>query len=131
MTPLYKKIQEADSLVIASPVYWFNFSAQTKIFLDRLYAVGIGQKNILHGKNTAFILTFADVDPFTSGAINALRTFQDICRYLEANIEGIIYGSAYAAGEIRDNRGVMDKAISLGRKLASLKRQIGKTDITV
>jgi multimeric flavodoxin WrbA len=123
MTPLYSKVQQADSLVIASPVYWFNFSAQTKIFIDRLFAVGVGTRNIFKGKSTAVILTYADPDPFAAGAVNALRSFQDMCKYLGANIEGMIYGSAWGAGEIKDKPGVMEKASALGKHLASIRTQ--------
>ncbi|MCG8568833.1 MAG: flavodoxin family protein, partial [Spirochaetes bacterium] len=58
MTFLYSKLQKADALVVASPIYWFNISAQTKIFIDRLYAVGVGEKNIFKGKSMALVLTF-------------------------------------------------------------------------
>ena len=121
MNQLYAKMQEADSVVVASPIYWFNISAQTKIFIDRLYAVGVGQKNIFKGKNMAIVLSFADPDPFISGAVNALRSFQDICRYLGANLEGMVYGSASGAGEIKEKQDVMEKAVSLGKHLATIK----------
>ncbi len=120
MNQLYPMLKEADSVVIASPIYWFNISAQTKIFIDRLYAVGVGQNNIFKGKNLAIILSFADPDPFVSGAVNALRSFQDICQYLEANLEGMVYGSAGGAGEIKENDKLMDQAILLGLHLATL-----------
>ena len=125
MASVHSKIHAADSIVIASPIYWFDFSAQTKIFIDRLYAVGIGEKNILKGKNAAVLLSYADSDPFTSGAVNALRSFQDICRYLGANIEGMVYGSAYGAGEIEENQGVMEQASQLGKHLASIRMKQG------
>jgi multimeric flavodoxin WrbA len=125
MNQLYPKLEEADSVVIASPIYWFNISAQTKIFIDRLYAVGVGQNNIFSGKKFAFILSFADPDPFVSGAVNALRSFQDICRYVGATIEGMVYGSADSAGEIKGNQDVMEKAYLLGNHLATL--QVSET----
>ena len=121
MNQLYSKIRKADSIVVASPIYWFNISAQTKIFIDRLYAVGVGQKNIFKGKNIAIILSFADPDPFISGAVNALRSFQDICRYIGANIEGMVYGSASGAGEIKEKQDVMEKAVLLGKHLATIR----------
>lgn len=121
MNQLYSKMQKADSIVLASPIYWFNLSAQTKIFIDRLYAVGVGHKNIFQGMNFAIILTFADPDPFVSGAVNALRSFQDICRYLGANIEGMVYGSASGAGEIKEKHEVMENAYLLGKHLATIK----------
>ena len=39
MQDIYSKITEADALFIASPVYWFTVSAQTKIFMDRCMAL--------------------------------------------------------------------------------------------
>lgn len=123
MNQLYSKLQEADSVVVASPIYWFNVSAQTKIFIDRLYAIGVKRKNIFKEKNFAIILTFADPDPFVSGAVNALRSFQDICRYLGANIEGMVYGSARLAGEIKKKQDVMEEAVKLGQHLATIKRK--------
>ncbi len=40
MTPLYTLFSEADSIVLVSPVYWWQVTAQMKTFIDRLYAVG-------------------------------------------------------------------------------------------
>lgn len=121
MKGLYLKLQEADSLVIANPIYMFNISAQTKIFIDRLYAVGVQEKNIFEEKSMAIVLTYADPDPFISGAVNALRSFQDICRYIGANIVGMVYGRASGAGEIKQKQDVMEKAVLLGKTLASNK----------
>ena len=119
MQTLYPKLKDADSIVIASPIYWFNFSAQTKIFIDRWYAVGIGERNIFTGKEFVLILTYADQDLFKSGAVNALRSFQDICKYNKASIKGMIYGSAYHKGEIENNAALMKKAYLLGKQLAA------------
>ncbi|MBW2638353.1 MAG: flavodoxin family protein, partial [Deltaproteobacteria bacterium] len=40
MQSVYPKLIEADAWVIASPVYWFTMSAQTKLFMDRCFALG-------------------------------------------------------------------------------------------
>ncbi len=119
MQILYPKLKESDSVVIASPIYWFTFSSQTKLFIDRCYAIGVGQKNVFAGKRLALLLAYADPDPFVSGAVNALRTFQDICSYLGAHIAGVLYGSARAAGEIKNDQNLMEKAYYLGEQLAS------------
>ncbi len=118
MQSLYPKLKEADALVIASPVYWFNLSAQTKTFIDRWFAVGVEEKNIFKGKPVALLLTYGDTDPFSSGAVNALRSFQDMCRYLGAEITGMLYGSAMEAGEIAKNKPLLEEARQLGRELA-------------
>ncbi|MBA7688575.1 putative NAD(P)H-dependent FMN-containing oxidoreductase YwqN [subsurface metagenome] len=43
MQILYPKILEAYALLIASPIYWFTVSAQTKLFMDRCYAFRAGK----------------------------------------------------------------------------------------
>jgi multimeric flavodoxin WrbA len=120
MQTLYPKLREAGALVIASPIYWFTVSAQTKAFMDRWYALGGTQKYAaLKGKHIGIVLTYGDADPFISGAVNALRTLQDSFGYVGAEIVGMVYGSADEAGEIRDNVGLVKKAYELGKKLGS------------
>jgi len=63
--------------------------------------------------------SYADSDPFTSGAINALRTFQDAFNYVGAEIVGMIYGSASEAREIKANQDLMERAYDLGKQLGS------------
>ena len=121
MQELYLKLRQTDALVIASPIYYFTFSAQTKLFIDRWYALGEGKSTVLNGKQVGIILTYEDTDPFTSGAVNALRTFQDIFDYLGARIVGMIYGRASDAGEIKTNKDLMDRAYKLGQELATEK----------
>jgi multimeric flavodoxin WrbA len=121
MEVLYSKLRQADALVISSPIYWFTVSAQTKLFMDRWYALGgPGEEYAAFaGKRIGIVLTYADVDPFTSGAVNALRTFQDAFNYVGAEIVGMVYGSASEAGEIARNRDLMGEAYELGKKLGS------------
>jgi multimeric flavodoxin WrbA len=117
MQILYPKLKAADALLIAGPVYWFTIGAQTKLFMDRLYALGNEKGYGLMGKKVGIILTYADEDPFRSGAINALRTFQDAMNYVEAKIVGMVYGTASKAGEIRKNHALMVQALELGKTL--------------
>lgn len=118
MQKLYPKLRNADAIVVASPIYWFTISAQTKLFMDRWYALGGDEGYELAGKRFGIVLTYADSDPFSSGAVNALRTFQDALHFIGAEIAGMVYGSAWKAGEIRKNRKVMKEAYDLGKKLA-------------
>lgn len=118
MQPVYEKLKSSDAVVFATPIYWFSVSAQTKTAIDRLYAIGGGDTNVLGGKSFGIILTYADEDPFVSGAANAVRMFQDMAAYIGARIKGVVYGSAHAPGEIRSNTTVIEEARELGRKLA-------------
>ena len=118
MKGLYPKMKAADGIVIASPIYWFTVSAQTKLFMDRWYALGGDDGYALAGKKFGILLAYADADPFTSGAVSALRTFQDAFNYIGAEVVGTVYGSAWKAGEIKKNKALMDAAYELGKKMA-------------
>jgi multimeric flavodoxin WrbA len=119
MQKIYPKLIKADAWVIASPVYWFNMSAQTKIFMDRCYALTAYAQNPFVGKRIAIAMSYGDVDPFSSGCVNALRAFQDAFRYAGAKIAGMVYGSATEAGEIANNKALMREAEELGKRLVS------------
>ncbi len=119
MQILYPKLVEADAIVIASPVYWFTVSAQTKLFMDRCYALVDENGYLLRGKKYAIVMTYGDADPFISGAVNAFRTFQDGLRYVGAEIAGFVYGSGDAPGDIRSDKATMARAYELGESLGS------------
>jgi len=118
MRTLYGELRGAEAVLIATPVYWFTMSAQVKLFMDRLYAFGAEEYRPLKGKRVGIILTYGDADPFSSGAVNALRSFQDAFAYIGAPIEGMVYGSADKPGDVAANKALMKDAYALGRKLA-------------
>lgn len=120
MQTLYPKVKAADAMVIATPVYWFNMTAQTKIFMDRLYGLFDASftVNPLLKKRVAIAMSYGDTDPFNSGCVNALRSFQDAFTYVGAKIDGMVYGSAEEPGEISANTALMQQAEDLGRKIA-------------
>lgn len=120
LTAILPRLRRVDALIIASPVYWFTFSAQTKLFIDRaFYALNGPEGHTLKGRPIGLIMTYADVDAFKSGAVNALHAFQDICNFIEASIAGMVYGSAMGAGDIKKQTGVLKEAFQLGEKLGA------------
>ena len=119
MQPIYRKMLEAEAWVIASPVYWFTMSAQIKLWMDRCLAFGAYAKDPFEGKRIAVAMSYGGDDPFDSGCVNALRTFQDAYRYVGAEIVGMVYGSAMEPGDIKANKALLKEAEGLGRKLVS------------
>jgi multimeric flavodoxin WrbA len=121
MQSLYPKLVESDAWIIASPVYWFSMSAQTKIFMDRCFALWNEDppRNQISQKRIAIAMSYGDSDPFNSGCVNALRSFQDTYRYAGATIVGMVYGSAEVSGEIASNAELMTQAEELGKKLVT------------
>ena len=119
MQTVYPKLIEADAWVISSPVYWFTMSAQTKLWLDRCFALSSYGPNPFQ-KKIAIAMAYGDTDPFNSGCINALRTFQDCFNYAGAEISGMVYGSAINAGDMNENAALLEKAEDLGKKLVRI-----------
>jgi multimeric flavodoxin WrbA len=119
MQALYPKLRQADALVIASPVYWFTFSAQVKLCIDRWLALETKDGNQLAGKQVGIVLTYGDSDIHTSGGINAIHTFESMFDYIGAEIVGYVHGTGNKAGEVKDQPELMDRAFKLGRQLAS------------
>ena len=115
MQLLYPKLRRADAVLFASPIYWAHVSAQMKVVMDRCYALGGPEGHDMEGKRYGIILTYANSDPFKSGTINAIRTFQDS---FSSGIVDVLCGKASKAGEIKENQQLMEQALELGRKLA-------------
>jgi multimeric flavodoxin WrbA len=118
MQALYPKLVDADVLVLASPVYWFTFSAQLKLCIDRWYGLWSVQHDAFRGKQVGIVLAYGDTDLYTSGGINAIHTFESMFRFLEAPIAGMVYGTASDPGDVQKNPELMKAAYELGKKLA-------------
>ena len=119
MQALYPKVEAAEAIVFASPVYWFTFSAQIKLFIDRCYAYQPNDWKEMQDKQYALVLTYGDTDLYTSGGINAISTFETMCRFLNAKIAGMVYGTMSDVGDAEKQPELMEQAYQLGRKLAS------------
>jgi hypothetical protein len=92
-----------------------------KLLIDRTYATHRESGYAFTGKDVGVILTYEDEDVYVSGGVNALRSFKDIFAYVKANLVGAVYGSANKAGEVQGNDKLLEKAYSLGRKIAQTK----------
>jgi multimeric flavodoxin WrbA len=119
MQDLYPKLEAADAIVLASPVYWFTFSAQMKLCVDRWYAYQSSGWKELQDKQFALVLTYGDTDLYTSGGINAISTFETMCRFLNAEIIGMVYGTMSDVGDAERQPELMEQAYQLGRELGA------------
>jgi multimeric flavodoxin WrbA len=119
MQTLYPKIESADAIVLASPVYWFTISAQMKLCIDRWYAFQSYRWQGIQGKQFALVLTYGDTDLYTSGGINAINTFETMCRFLKAEVVGMVYGTMMDVGDAEKQPELMEQAYQLGQRLGA------------
>lgn len=104
------KMKAADVIVLSSPVYFYNMTAQLKALVDRTY----GHEKDLREKEFFYISTSTDRDnEATDGVFEAFHGF---ARCLYGSVErGIIRGNgARNRGDI-DNHPAMQQAYEMGK----------------
>ncbi len=119
MQSLYPKLEEADVIILASPVYFYGVSAQMKAFIDRAQLFWV-QKFVLHYRSKkrkgAFISVGARVrTDFAAAEASAQAFFYTLeatpsCRLTFAGFD--------EKGSITDHPSAIDDARMLGKELA-------------
>jgi len=115
MVPLYPKLQECDALVIASPIYFLNLSAQTVLFLNRTYPLFNPNGCAIGAKQAIACLTYGDADPIGSGCDIAAHILRDLFRFAEIPME-LVHASALKRGEVKENKVILKRAYQLGKE---------------
>ena len=60
MNKVYTKLNNADIVVFASPLYWWHFTAQMKTVIDRLFAVAASNQMHIPKKEVALMIAAED-----------------------------------------------------------------------
>jgi multimeric flavodoxin WrbA len=107
MHTLYPAILNADIIVFASPIYWFHYSAQLKLFIDRFYALHTDGGHALQGKKFAAIFVYGDTDQASSGVLNAIGSYKALITYLHGTDLGIVSGTAMRIGDAEQNHALL------------------------
>jgi multimeric flavodoxin WrbA len=120
MQAIYPKLVAADGVILASPIYWFSYNAQLKVFIDRWYGIAQVQPDFLKGKPMGAILVYGDTDVYTSGAINAIRILDDTARWVKSEPVSYVYGTTNDIGDAEKDPALMERARQLGVKMAEM-----------
>ena len=110
MGEILDKIEKADVLVLASPVYFYSISAQLKTVIDRCVARWMNIKN----KEFYYIMTAGDTNP---NAMNGtLGCFRGLAACFGSSVEkGIVFGKGlYPLGAVKDTP-YMEQAFEMGK----------------
>lgn len=110
MTEIWEALNQTDLVVFASPIYWWEVTAQMKSVIDRLYAHGsIG----FHFNKIALLL-----DSASPGVYDApISMFQSICSYLNwENIRTICIPNMEDMNSMK-NSPMLEEVYRFGREL--------------
>ncbi|MCX7343320.1 MAG: NAD(P)H-dependent oxidoreductase [Proteobacteria bacterium] len=108
--PLIERIVEFDTIILATPVYWYTMSALMKIFIDRITDLldirkDLGRK--LRGKKLFVIASFG-----TSLPKGFEDTFEQTCQYLGVEYLGtsFVYVGENDEQFMENNQQAIEKA---------------------
>jgi len=113
MNVLYPLVRGANTLIYATPVYWWGVSGQLKVFMDRLHAL---DHAVFAGKRLVVFATGADE---ISGIQYQLiqRQFQEICEYLSISFAGYLPVAADDEHPAASNPSALEAARELARSV--------------
>ncbi|MFC2066490.1 flavodoxin family protein [Chloroflexota bacterium] len=110
----------ADGVILATPVYWYNVSAQMKAFIDRNY---FPYKHDLKYKARAVgMIVVAEMEAIDD-TLHTLNQFVDWWFDIKTGRKFTASGYAHKLGDVRNNHSFVEEARKLGRQMAeSLKK---------
>ena len=105
-------LEQADVTVFCSPVWWFSFSGQMKMAIDKLYAFTMTQKKL---KGSAYLLMCAG-DPSPEIFTAAKHEYENSIPYLGWTDGGqLLVPGVYEKGDI-EKTDALARAEKLGRE---------------
>lgn len=98
LAPVLEKVKQADVIVMATPVYWGDISAQLKIFIDRTYSYltpGFMTEEVKHrlpkGKKLVFIQSQGAPAEMYTEVFERYNTFFKMLNYFDETY--VLHGS--------------------------------------
>lgn len=122
MQTVYDELKGADYVIIGSPVYICQVSAQTKLLLDRFYPltdINKGRHIPRFGKKK-LIMVYTQAAPFTF-------FFKKYFRYTAKHLKGmglihhktLIATKAFERNSTKSNKKILDRAYNLGLQISN------------
>jgi multimeric flavodoxin WrbA len=116
---IMEQMISSEVILYSSPIYFWGFSAQIKVLIDRGYSLVTnyhkpGQTSLLKGKRIGLLVTGGD--PYEQNAEGMFTAFDRIVDFYLARKTGELYiGGCTEHAELSE--GVKDKALKLAQSL--------------
>lgn len=93
-------LEEAEGVIIATPLYWYSFPAQLKAVIDKFVAL-YGSKRLFSGKKCILLACCGDAEPdIFDGMVFAYRKTVELMQ--GENAGEILVSGIYPPGTVRD-----------------------------
>ena len=114
MDKIYPVYREADVIVLATPLYYWNFSGQLRTAFDRLFAVAECDPNYSNPKKESVLLMAAEGYGFD----DALSYYKNLMKHLGWKELGtVLAGGVMKVGDISGHK-ELKEAYELGKTVA-------------
>ena len=114
MDKIYPAYREADTVVLASPLYYWNFSGQLRTAFDRLFAVAECDPDYRNPQKEAALIMAAEGHEFD----DALNYYKNLMKHLNwKDLGQVLAGGVMKVGDIKGHKELID-AYELGKAAA-------------
>lgn len=111
MANVIEPLKGADMVVFASPIYWFDITAQEKAAIDRLYAFG--------AMGFPFTKTALLLDSHSEGVYDAaIAMYKSTCAYCKWEDQGIVTISGMTERDSMASSPKLEEVREVARKLS-------------
>ena len=117
---IFEKIKESDGLILGSPVYGADITAEMKIFLDRMGLASIGNPEALRHKPGAAVCAVR-----RAGGMNTVNTMNNVMLFREMSTYwNMVYGKD--VGDVLKDEEGMANMRNIGQNMAWFLKQLRK-----
>jgi multimeric flavodoxin WrbA len=111
---ILENFRTADGVILATPVYYYNVSAQMKAFIDRNYFIYKHEQK--YRASAAGMIVVAE----QIGIDDTLHTLRQFIDEFDVSADKVFIASGYATriGDIHNNPSLIEAARNLGRQIA-------------
>jgi multimeric flavodoxin WrbA len=122
VSQILDKFCQADGVILATPVYYYNVSAQMKIFIDRNYFLyKHDQKSRARAVGIIVVAGGDDIDD----TLRTLKHFLSASFNVSKDRKFEVCGSASQPGDVKDNLPLIEQARQLGTKIVEALKKEG------
>jgi len=114
---LHKILDDANYVIVGSPIYYGEVSAQTKLFTDRFYSIFNSEKKNFKGKKIILIYTQADPDSTNYEAYTEHQK-KYLYEFMDFEVENILIAAGLSSkDDLFENEEILNKADDIGMKI--------------